>query len=77
MKEVKTFSLLDQLENHTMGKDLLVFYPDYPYMSHNKCDEPHQCGENPNYYHFEDFYTSHKGQSPTGFLSRLALHVSQ
>ena len=25
-----------------MGKDLLVFYPDYPYMSHNNCDEPHQ-----------------------------------
>ena len=36
-----------------MGKDLLVFYTDYTYMSHNNCDEPQHCGENPNQYHFE------------------------
>ena len=48
MKKVKKFSLLDRLENHTIGKEILVFYPDYPYMSHNNCDEPHHYGENPN-----------------------------
>ena len=54
-----------------MGKDLLLFYPEYPYMSHNNYDEPHHCGENPNWlYHFEDYYTTHKDQ----YLFELAPH---